>query len=120
MNDVEVQWQTVRAMPESRVDHALVEAAHADPLLRTLYPLVSHGSLQFSRCTDFPWSQDLPSVFPDDGDRFRVLRLNTPGDPEIGRADTAAGAVELLVRNIPRGCGAAIVGGPELLSPLEG
>ncbi|MFD9469937.1 DUF6193 family natural product biosynthesis protein [Streptomyces goshikiensis] len=41
----------------------------------TLFPLVSHGTLQFSRCTQFPWSQDLPSIFPAGSGGFRILRL---------------------------------------------
>lgn len=73
---VAAKWQVVRDMDANLIDTALVEAAYANPALRALFPLVSHGSLQFSRCTRFPWSQDLPSIFPHGERHFRVLRLH--------------------------------------------
>ncbi|WP_392839287.1 DUF6193 family natural product biosynthesis protein [Streptomyces sp. LN500] len=49
------------------------EAAYANPLLRGLFPLISHGSLQFSRCTHAPWSYDVPSLHPQLGGGWRAL-----------------------------------------------
>ncbi|MEU6086766.1 DUF6193 family natural product biosynthesis protein [Streptomyces sp. NPDC047085] len=78
--------------------------------------------MQFSRCTRFPWSGDLPSVFPLAGERFRVLRLHEPrgsGREEVGEADTAEEAVELVVSHLPTGCGPAVDGTPDVLDPLR-
>ncbi|MFF0413409.1 DUF6193 family natural product biosynthesis protein [Kitasatospora sp. NPDC004745] len=119
---VAAQWQLVREMNENRIDKHLVEAAYTNPALRSLFPLVGHGSLQFSRCTRFPWSQDLPSIFPLDGQRFRVLRLHEPqgsGRERIGGAFTAEEAVEIAAANLPAGWGPAVDGKPDVLEPLS-
>ncbi|MEV7174142.1 DUF6193 family natural product biosynthesis protein [Streptomyces sp. NPDC093224] len=119
---VAAKWQAVRDMDANLIDKALVEAAYANPSLRALFPLVSHGSLQFSRCTHFPWSQDLPSIFPYDGERhFRVLRLHEPrgsGREQIGGPVTADEAVELVASHLPAGCGPALDGTPDDLESL--
>ncbi|GAA1072189.1 hypothetical protein F4556_003344 [Kitasatospora gansuensis] len=114
---VAAQWQLVREMKANHIDRALVEAAYANPVLRGLFPLVSHGSLQFSRCTGFPWSKDVPSIFPDHGG-FRVIRLYEPGGQVIGSL-TADAAVELVVSHLPADCGPAIDGTPDVLEPLS-
>lgn len=109
-------------MNENLIDKDLVEAAYANPALRSLFPMVSHGSLQFSRCTRFPWSQDLPSIFPLDGERFRVLRLHEPqgsGRERIGAAFTAQEAVEIAAAHLPVGWGPAVDGKPDILEPLS-
>ncbi|WP_405606850.1 DUF6193 family natural product biosynthesis protein [Streptomyces sp. NBC_00076] len=119
---VAAKWQVVREMDANLIDKALVEAAYANPALRALFPLVSHGSLQFSRCTRFPWSQDLPSIFPLFGGRFRVLRLHEPrgsGQEEVGEADSAEEAVKLVASHLPAGCGPAVDGTPDVLEPLS-
>ncbi|MET9461533.1 DUF6193 family natural product biosynthesis protein [Streptomyces canus] len=52
---VAAKWQVVRDMDANLIGTALVEAAYANPALRALFPLVRHGSLQFSRCTRLSW-----------------------------------------------------------------
>jgi hypothetical protein len=119
---VAAKWQVVREMDANLIDKALVEAAYANSALRALFPLVSHGSLQFSRCTRFPWSQDLPSIFPNGERHFRVLRLHEPrgsGREQIGGAVTADEAVELVVSHLPAGCGPALDGTPDVLESLS-
>lgn len=120
---VAAKWQVVRDMDAGLIDKSLVEAAYANPALRALFPLVTHGSLQFSRCTRFPWSQDLPSIFPYDGERyFRVRRLHEPcgsGREQIGGAVTADEAVELVASRLPPGCGPALDGTPDDLESLS-
>ncbi|MFE3328098.1 DUF6193 family natural product biosynthesis protein [Streptomyces sp. NPDC059176] len=119
---VAAKWQVVRGMDANRIDKTLVEAAYANPALRALFPLVSHGSLQFSRCTRFPWSQDLPSIFPDGDRHFRVLRLHErrgSGREQIGGTVTADGAVEIVASHLPAGCGPALDGTPEVLESLS-
>ncbi|MEU5891703.1 DUF6193 family natural product biosynthesis protein [Streptomyces sp. NPDC047461] len=120
---VAAKWQVVRDMDAHLIDTALVNAAYANPALRALFPLVSHGSLQFSRCTRFPWSQDLPSIFPYDGEGlFRVRRLHVPhgsGREQIGGPATADAAVELVASHLPPGCGPALGGTPDALESLN-
>ncbi|MEV5729067.1 MULTISPECIES: DUF6193 family natural product biosynthesis protein [Streptomyces] len=119
---VAAKWQVVREWDASLIDKPLVEAAYANPALRALFPLVSHGSLQFSRCTRFPWSQDLPSIFPYDGRLFRVVRLHEPrgsGREQIGGPVTADEAVELVAAHLPAGCGPALDGTPDVLESLS-
>ncbi|MFG3488855.1 DUF6193 family natural product biosynthesis protein [Streptomyces sp. NPDC047972] len=119
---VAAKWQVVREMDEKLIDKALVEAAYATPELRALFPLVSHGSLQFSRCTRFPWSQDLPSIFPLLGERFRVWGLHGSagsGREQAGEADTAEEAVRLVAAHLPAGCGPAVDGTADVLEPLS-
>ncbi|MFG2615799.1 DUF6193 family natural product biosynthesis protein [Streptomyces anulatus] len=119
---VAAKWQVVRDMNENLIDTALVEAAYTNPALRALFPLVSHGSLQFSRCTRFPWSQDLPSIFPHGERHFRVWRLHEPrgsGREQIGGAVTADEAVELVALHLPPGCGPALDGTPDDLESLS-
>ncbi|MET8080672.1 DUF6193 family natural product biosynthesis protein [Streptomyces sp. NPDC005303] len=109
-------------MDAGLIDKALVEAAYANPALRALFPLVSHGSLQFSRCTRFPWSQDLPMIFPLFGGRFRVRQLHGPqgsGQEQVGEADSAEDAVKLVASHLPAGCGPAVDGTPDVLEPLS-
>ncbi|MFF1300941.1 MULTISPECIES: DUF6193 family natural product biosynthesis protein [unclassified Streptomyces] len=119
---VAAKWQVVREMDANLIDKALVDAAYANPALRALFPLVSHGSLQFSRCTRFPWSQDLPMIFPLFGERFRVSRLHEPQgseQEEAGEADSAEEAVKLVASHLPAGCGPAVDGTPDVLEPLS-
>ena len=123
---VAATWQVVREMDANLIDKALVEAAYANPALRALFPLVSHGSLQFSRCTRFPWSQDLPMIFPLFGGRFRVRQLHEPrgsgqegvGEADSAEADSAEEAVKLVASHLPAGCGPAVDGTPDMLEPL--
>jgi len=114
---VAAAWEAVRSLSENLIDRDLVEAAHADSVLRTLFPLVSHGSLQFSRCTRFPWSQDLPSIFPGAGSQFRILQLSAPGDSLIGVANTPQEAVGMVRDDPPENCAPAIDGTPDQLPP---
>ncbi|WP_431678080.1 DUF6193 family natural product biosynthesis protein [Kitasatospora sp. KL5] len=111
-------WNAVRELSPDLVDKDLVEAAHADEVIRSLFPLVSHGSLQFSRCSKFPWSHDLPSVFPNWGAGFVIRRLYEPGNSTIGLAASAEEAVAMVRANLPAGCGPAIDGTPDELPPL--
>ncbi|MFD9124197.1 DUF6193 family natural product biosynthesis protein [Kitasatospora sp. NPDC059571] len=118
---VAAEWRRIREMDRQYINKELVEAAYADPVLARLFPLVSHCSLQFSRCTRYPWSGDLPSVFPYGGELFYVALALEPGAPRrerIGGPVTAEQAVELLARHLPAGCGPAVDGTPDVLEPL--
>src|SRR5262249_21404758 len=117
---VTAKWQVVRDMDANLIDTALLAAAYANPVLRALFPLVSHGSLQFSRSTRFPWSQDLPSIFPHGERHFRVCHEPRGSGWEwIGGAVTADEAVELVASHLPPGCGPALDGTPDDLESLN-
>ncbi|AJT63298.3 hypothetical protein T261_1612 [Streptomyces lydicus] len=116
---VAVKWQEVREASEDRIDHAMVEAAYANPHLRALFPNISHGSLHFSRCIKFPWTDDVPALFPRHGGGFRVKRMNEPGGSDrhlVGDTETPEEAVDLIVAHLPPGCGPAIDGTAEDLN----
>lgn len=98
---VAFQWQQLR-QHESASVRLLVEAAHAQPRLRMLFPFTSHHDLHFSRCTGFPYSWDLPFIQHLPGSRYLV-----PGPLRgtvIGEADDPAGAVALVLAGLPFGC----------------
>ncbi|MFB7296551.1 DUF6193 family natural product biosynthesis protein [Streptomyces rubiginosohelvolus] len=107
------EWQSVLAEPSGVIDPDLSRAAHANPKLRSLFPLISHGSLQFSRCTRPPWSRDVPSLFRRRDGRFSVVRLWETGESgrrHVGVADTAPEAVALLSAALPEDWGPAVEG----------
>ncbi|MFJ5046989.1 DUF6193 family natural product biosynthesis protein [Streptomyces sp. NPDC088719] len=107
------EWQSVLSESSSVIDPRLSQAAYAHPRLRSLFPLISHGSLQFSRCTRYPWSRDVPSLFRRSDGSFSVIRLWETGGSglrEAGVADTASQAVALLSATLPEDWGPAIEG----------
>ncbi|MFJ8437156.1 DUF6193 family natural product biosynthesis protein [Kitasatospora sp. NPDC094019] len=62
------------------------------------------------------------SIFPLDGERFRVLRLHEPqgsGRERIGGAFTAQEAVEIAAAHLSAGWGPAVDGKPDILEPLS-
>ncbi len=109
---VETMWTIYRQTTASHVDHDLIEAAYAQPQLRALFPFHSHRSLNFSRCTGFPYTHDVPVVTPVDG-KYRVTwwKTRSPHGPaDIGEADNPRDAVALVVAHLPRECGSAVAG----------
>ncbi len=113
---VAFQWQRVRDTPHDLIDPEIVEAAYAAPALRALFPLVSHGSLQFSRYTHDPCSHDVPSLHPLFGGGWAVRAGVNRSEVPDRDAATAAEAVEYLVSVLPEGCGPAVEGPAELLT----
>ncbi|MFD3612486.1 DUF6193 family natural product biosynthesis protein [Streptomyces atroolivaceus] len=107
------EWQSVLSEPSSVIDPTLSRAAYANSKLRSLFPLISHGSLQFSRCTRYPWSRDVPSLFRRRDGRYSVIRMWETGESgfrEVGVADTAPEAVALLAATVPGDWGPATEG----------
>lgn len=100
------EWAYVRGLPDRLVDHGLVEAAYRSPELSTLFPMVSHGSLQFRRLTVSDPGSDIPSIFPAGEGRWSVY--GPWGEDVPARtADTVDEAVRLVVEGLPEGCGSA-------------
>ncbi|MEU4220785.1 DUF6193 family natural product biosynthesis protein [Actinoplanes sp. NPDC026623] len=109
---VETRWTIYRQSAPPYVDHALIEAAYAEPRLRALFPFHSHRSLNFSRCTGFPYTHDVPVITPVAG-RYRVTGWETRsprGPADIGETGDPRDAVALVVANLPPGCGPAVAG----------
>ncbi|MFF8787830.1 DUF6193 family natural product biosynthesis protein [Streptomyces sp. NPDC015125] len=112
-NVVAAKWQKARETSDELIDPVMVEGAYANAHLRALFPLISHGSLHFSRCTKFPWTNDVPSIYPASGGGFRVIRMNEPVGSSrqiVGEVDSAEEAAALVVAHFPPGCGPAIDG----------
>ena len=95
----------------------LIEAAYAVPQLRQLYPYTSHFTLQFSTCTVWPYSGDIPCIQPAPQDKVYmlhqcdgyVLRNRLMGDV-IGEADDAENAITILLAHLPANVGPAVTG----------
>ncbi|WP_326699517.1 DUF6193 family natural product biosynthesis protein [Streptomyces sp. NBC_01754] len=112
---VEAGWQKVRA--DGRVRPELLAAAYAEPRLRQLFPWTGMGELHFSRCTEWPWTWDVPYVQPAAEGEYRVsgpLRGES-----VGPAATPRQAVTMVVDRLPPGCGPALVGTREELAALD-
>ncbi|WP_160161662.1 DUF6193 family natural product biosynthesis protein [Embleya hyalina] len=109
---VETMWTIYRQTAAGHVDHDLIEAAYAEPQLRALFPFHSHRSLNFSRCTGFPYTHDVPVITPADG-KYRVTWWKTrspQGPADIGETDNPRDAVALVLAHLPSDCGPAAAG----------
>jgi hypothetical protein len=106
------QWRLLRAGWGSedrfRFVTDIIEAAHAVPVLRQLFPYTSHLSLCFSTCTGYPYSDDIPLIEPREGDGYAVR--NRFRDEVIGQAEDAQSAVAILLSHLPAGVGPAVAG----------
>ncbi|MCX4821057.1 DUF6193 family natural product biosynthesis protein [Streptomyces sp. NBC_01142] len=107
---VAAAWQRILELGERRINPAIPPAAHAHSRLRELFPMVSHGALYFSRCTQYPWTHDVAALFPRPGG-FHVFRHSDR--TVLGEPDTVEEAVELIVASLPDNCGPAIEGTPD-------
>jgi len=88
----------------------LIRLARADPELEELLPFTSEHRLCFSRTTGYPFTDDCPMVEPnDDGQSYRVIGRDGEDDL-LGDGLSAEEAIELLVENLPPGCGPAMHG----------
>jgi hypothetical protein len=105
---VAAQWRSVLAYDDDLIDSAMPRAAFAHPRLRELYPVVSHGALYLNRCTGFPTPGDVGALFRRAGGGFIVIRHSDGA--VLGEPDTVEEAVELIVSNLPDGCGPAVIG----------
>ncbi len=105
---VSLEWQRLLSMDEHLIAPEMTQTAYANPRLRTLFPLVSHGSLHLSRCTKFPWTSDVPALYRRAGGGFIVKRLSD--GVTIGETEAVEEAVTLIANNLPSNCGPAING----------
>ncbi|MFG2095694.1 DUF6193 family natural product biosynthesis protein [Streptomyces sp. NPDC048612] len=111
---VESEWQSLRQVA-SELDvawqeayQALIEAAHAEPALRALYPFTSHWALRFSSTTRPHLTVVGPCLMANSDGTYRVERDFARED--LGRFATAQEAVALAVRQLPSGLGPVALG----------
>ncbi|MFD1938749.1 DUF6193 family natural product biosynthesis protein [Nonomuraea mangrovi] len=79
---------------------ALIEAAHAEPKLRRLYPFTSHWALSFSTTPDYPFSLSFISIDSPRGTGGYTIREWWNG-PTLTEVSTPAEAVSIAVARIP-------------------
>ncbi|MDX3078602.1 DUF6193 family natural product biosynthesis protein [Streptomyces sp. MI02-7b] len=101
------KWSRYLA-PDLYEDVELLRAAHAEPRLRALFPFTSHGALMFSRCTGFPFSQDVSAIYPLGDRRYAVHHPGEPFSREPGY--TAQEAAAVVVARMPEIWGPAVAG----------
>ncbi|MFD4527507.1 DUF6193 family natural product biosynthesis protein [Streptomyces sp. NPDC058470] len=85
----------------------LVEAAHAEPRLRQLFPFTSHWTVAFSSCTGRRY-RTLVAIAPYHGGQYFVLRH--PNTGMLGEARTVEEAVALALAHLPDSVGPAVAG----------
>lgn len=108
---VAAQWQWLREDAEQAnwPEHqALVEAAHAEPRLRQLYPYTSHWSLRFSTTTGFPFSPDAVCLEATLNGLF-IAKTSFRG-AVLGQTGTAEEAVSIAVGHLAGDPGPATAG----------
>lgn len=89
--ELEYAWQPVY--------QALIEAAHAAPALRALYPFTSHWALRFSTSTR-PQLTVVGPYLTHSSDGTYGLGSGTDVSDDLGRFTTAHEAVELAVQHL--------------------
>lgn len=98
--DLEYSWQETH--------QALIEAAHAEPALRALYPFTSHWALRFSTTTRPRLTVVGPCLAANSDGTYGVGRGFITED--LGRFATAHEAVAVAVRRLPSGLGPVALG----------
>ncbi|WP_129767227.1 DUF6193 family natural product biosynthesis protein [Streptomyces sp. L-9-10] len=108
---VAAEWSAVLSYGPDQIDLAVPRTAYAHLSLRQLYPMVSHGVLYLSRCTQWPWTRDVGTAYPLVQGGYRVRRESDK--TLLGEVDSVEEAYELIAANLPDGCGPAIDGTPD-------
>ena len=110
------------------VDQAWREVSHVDPSLlgflreaskreklRQLFPFGGNHCFGFSRCTRFPFTDDIPLVKASGAGQFAVVDRSWM---ILGRGN-AASAADLVVALLPPNCGPAVSGTCDAFGPRE-
>lgn len=105
---VAAAWSDVLSYGTDLIDPVVPRTAYSHASLRELWPMVSHGVLYLSRCTQYPWSRDVGTAFPKA--RAATACAVSPTGPLIGVAATVEEAYELIAAHLPDNCGPAVVG----------
>ncbi|XQE80654.1 DUF6193 family natural product biosynthesis protein [Streptomyces microflavus] len=102
------EWEDILDAGDESINPAMPRAAYANPRLRELFPVVSHGALYLSRCIRSPRPHDVATLFRRGGGGFMVIRQSD--GIVLGEPNTVEEAVELSAANLPEECGPAIDG----------
>ncbi|MFE7628513.1 DUF6193 family natural product biosynthesis protein [Streptomyces sp. NPDC057509] len=109
---VAAQWEMLRdkaaATPGFPEFAAVLEAAHAEPRLRSLFPFTSHWTVAFSSRTGRPYRCEVAIAPHYGGGPYLVLRF--PNTGVHGQTATAAQAVALALAHLPESVGPATAG----------
>lgn len=99
---IETEWQDrQRTIPEDHLPLVpLWNRVKESVMLRRLLPVTSHHTLLFSRCTDYPFSEDCRYAVPTLDGRYEVLLGFGPTVKRLGTGD-AVSAVRLLEEHLP-------------------
>lgn len=106
---VEQQWDWIcqRAGDLNADLPSFVRLAYGQPRLRELFPFTSLCSLNFSRCTGYPFDTDgMPFIWPGGSGLFRVhVHGKSESDPVgMGNAETA---IQMVLEHLPPNTGPA-------------
>ncbi|MEV8003571.1 DUF6193 family natural product biosynthesis protein [Streptomyces parvus] len=115
---VAAEWSDVLSYGTDRINPAVPRAAYQHPALSELWPMVSHGVLYLSRCTAWPWTEDVGTAYPLAKGGYRVRRESDK--TLLGEVDTVEEAYALIAASLPDGCGPAIDGTPGDLPSCAG
>ncbi|MFJ3883576.1 DUF6193 family natural product biosynthesis protein [Streptomyces sp. NPDC090077] len=96
----------------------LVLASHAEPLLRRLYPWSGMWELHFSRCTEIPYTWDVPYIGARADGRYYVEGPSR-SSPQTAETDSARAAVAMVVDRLPAHGGPAFAGNAVDLAAYE-
>jgi hypothetical protein len=112
--EVEHRWQNYLSCIHERFPElaAFVTEAANRPELRQLFPYTSLNQFCFSRCTGYPFTEDTPYVAPLGEAKYEVF--NASG--QLIDTGSAQQAVDMVVENLPEGCGPAVPGTAEDLA----
>jgi hypothetical protein len=107
-NEVEERWRSYIGGIQIRFPELVpfVQAASRRPELRQLFPYTSLNMFCLSRCTGYPFCRDTPFVRPINKGQYEVVSAS---GAVLGRGD-AEEAADLVVVNLPLGCGPAVPG----------
>ncbi|MFI6144522.1 DUF6193 family natural product biosynthesis protein [Streptomyces sp. NPDC051109] len=96
----------------------LVRVAHAEPLLRQLFPWTGMWELHFSRCTEIRHTWDIPYIGTLRDGRYYVEGPSR-SSPRIAETGSAQAAVAMITDRLPPGCGPAFLGNAVELDACE-
>jgi hypothetical protein len=109
------EWQAMRR-EAAEMDYtwqetyqALIEAAHAEPTLRALYPFTSHWTLRFSVTTQ-PGLTVVGPCLSAQSDGTYAVGTTMAADQDLGRFATPHEAVAVAAHHLPSGLGPVTLG----------
>ncbi|QDT99899.1 DUF6193 family natural product biosynthesis protein [Gimesia aquarii] len=98
-------WNSIIHLDGGTDEPFLLEAARI-PILRGLLPTSSMSILGFSRCTEYPYTDDCPTTQPLGDGKYRITLIDGSTHDIIGALDAA----RFVANNLPEGTERAIVG----------